>query len=125
MRVSIDPSEVKEVNEIATKYLRRKMKLGKGSPETGTAKIRRFMPPRYYQLKEERGAYQGTIDFLNTWLVNKYADVIGLQDQIEQERGQKLPESQRFSEVEQLMYGRALLKLWTTWRLLCRTLEPR
>ena len=107
VRVSIDPSEVKEVNEIATKYLRRKMKLGKGSPETGTARSARFMPPRYYQLKEERGAYQGTIDFLNTWLVNKYADVIGLQDQIEQERGQKLPESQRFSEVEQLMYGRA------------------
>ena len=71
------------------------------------AKSARFMPPRYYQLKEERGAYQGTIDFLNTWLVNKYADVIGLQDQIEQERGKKLPESQRFSEVEQLMYGRA------------------
>lgn len=107
VRVAIDPSEVKEVNEIATKYLRRKMKLGKGSPETGTARSARFMPPRYYQLKEDRGAYQGTIDFLNTWLVNKYADVIGLQDQIEQERGQKLPESQRFSEVEQLMYGRA------------------
>lgn len=71
------------------------------------AKSARFMPPRYYQLKEERGAYQGTIDFLNTWLVNKYADVIGLQDQIERERGKKLPESQRFSEVEQLMYGRA------------------
>lgn len=71
------------------------------------AKSARFMPPRYYQLKEERGAYQGTIDFLNTWMVNKYADVIGLQDQIEQERGKKLPESQRFSEVEQLMYGRA------------------
>ena len=78
------------------------MKLGKGSPETGTAAAR-FMPPP----EEERGAYQGTIDFLNTWLVNKYADVIGLQDQIEQERGQKLPESQRFGEVEQLMYGRA------------------
>mgnify|MGYP003143086034 CR=1 FL=1 len=71
------------------------------------ARSARFMPPRYYQLKEERGAYQGTIDFLNTWLVNKYADVIGLEKQVEKERGKKLPESQRFSEVEQLMYGRA------------------
>lgn len=107
VRLSIDPSEVKEVNEIATKYLRRKMKLGKGSPETGTARSARFMPPRYYQLKEDRGGYQGTIDFLNTWLVDKYADVIGLQGQVEQKLGKKVPESQRFSEVEQLMYGRA------------------
>ena len=35
------------------------------------AKSSRIMPPRFYQLKEERGGYQGSVDFLNTWLVNK------------------------------------------------------
>ena len=67
----------------------------------------RIMPPRFYQLREERGGYQGTIDFLNTWLVNKYADVIGIESEIESKIGKQVPESQRFSEVEQLMYGRA------------------
>tara|TARA_R110002167_G_scaffold45164_1_gene135705 strand:- start:872 stop:9166 length:8295 start_codon:yes stop_codon:yes gene_type:complete len=71
------------------------------------AKSSRIMPPRFYQLKEERGGYQGSIDFLNTWLVNKYADVIGIQESIEASKGKKVPESQRFSEVEQLMYGRS------------------
>ena len=71
------------------------------------AKSSRIMPPRFYQLKEERGGYQGSVDFLNTWLVNKYADVIGIQESIEKSKGKKVPESQRFSEVEQLMYGRS------------------
>ncbi len=71
------------------------------------AKSSRIMPPRFYQLKEERGGYQGSVDFLNTWLVNKYADVIGIQESIEASKGKKVPESQRFSEVEQLMYGRS------------------
>ncbi len=67
----------------------------------------RIMPPRYYDLKQQRGSWTGTVDFMNGWLVNKYADILGFEKEQEQLRGSRLPQSQRFSEVEQLMYGKA------------------
>jgi len=70
-------------------------------------KSSKIMPPRYYDLKQQRGSWTGTVDFMNGWLVNKYADILKFQDEQEQLRGSKLPQSQRFSEVEQLMYGKA------------------
>lgn len=69
-------------------------------------KASRIMPPRYYDLKNDRGAFKGTIDFLNTWMVDKYAEILGLQEQVEEKRGKKVPQSQNFKEIEQLMYGR-------------------
>ena len=71
------------------------------------AKSSRIMPPRYYDLKNDRGAFKGTIDFLNTWMVDKYAEILGLQEQVEKEKGRKVPQSQNFREIEQLMYGRS------------------
>lgn len=67
----------------------------------------RIMPPRYYDLKNQRGSWTGTVDFMNGWLVNKYADILGFEKEQEELRGSRLPQSQRFSEVEQLMYGKA------------------
>jgi len=69
-------------------------------------KSSKIMPPRYYDLKNDRGAFKGTIDFLNTWMVDKYAEILGLQEQVEEKRGKKVPQSQNFKEIEQLMYGR-------------------
>lgn len=70
------------------------------------AKSSRIMPPRYYDLKNDRGAFKGTIDFLNTWMVDKYAEILGLQEEVEEKRGKAVPQSQNFREIEQLMYGR-------------------
>ena len=70
-------------------------------------KASRIMPPRYYDLKNDRGAFKGTIDFLNTWMVDKYAEILGLQEQVEKQKGRKVPQSQNFKEIEQLMYGRS------------------
>lgn len=70
------------------------------------AKSSKIMPPRYYELREDRGGYQGTIDFLNGWMVNKYADILGLQEKSEEKFG-KVGATQNFNELEQLMYGRS------------------
>ena len=75
--------------------------------EKSTPKDSRIMPPRYYQQREENGAFQGTVNFLNTWLVNKYADVLKLQGQVEEGRKGEVKPEENFQEIEQLMYGRS------------------
>jgi hypothetical protein len=74
--------------------------------EKYTPKDSRIMPPRYYQLKAEKGLL-GLKDFLEGYLVNKYAPILDLQEEVEKERGKEVKPRENFKEIEQLMYGRS------------------